>query len=98
MSDIYNRKNLYYIPEMFGQSKFLNDFILNQQKISAVDNANVKKDKQGRAKSRYGTKTGKNEVSDGDAFTMLVEEKPPRAKVLEYFRDRITELVAEDMK
>lgn len=83
---------------MFGQSKFLNDFILNQQKISAVDNANVKKDKSGRVKSRYGTKTGKNEVSNGDAFTMLCEEKPPKAKVLEYFRDRISELVAEDMK
>ena len=55
---------------MFGQSKFLNDFILNQQKISALDNANVKKDKQGRAKSRYGTKTGKNEVSDGDVFAL----------------------------
>jgi hypothetical protein len=83
---------------MFGQSKFLNDFILNQQKISAVDNANVKKDKKGRVKSRYGTKTGKNEVSGGDVFALLVEEKPPRSKVLEYFRDRITELVAEDMK
>ena len=83
---------------MFGQSKFLNDFILNQQKIGAVTNANTKKDKHGRVKSRYGTKTGKNEVSNGDAFAMLVEEKPPRAKVLEYFRDRISELVAEDMK
>lgn len=83
---------------MFGQSKFLNDFILNQQKISAVTNANTKKDKHGRVKSRFGTKTGKNEVSNGDAFAMLVEEKPPRAKVLEYFRDRISELVAEDMK
>lgn len=83
---------------MFGQSKFLNDFILNQQKIGAVTNANTKKDKHGRVKSRFGTKTGKNEVSNGDAFAMLVEEKPPRAKVLEYFRDRISELVAEDMK
>jgi hypothetical protein len=84
---------------MFGQNKFLNDFILNQQRISATDvhNANVKKDKQGRKKSRYGTKTGKNEVSDGDAFTMLCEEKPSKAKVLEYFRDRIAELVAEEM-
>jgi hypothetical protein len=85
---------------MFGGSKFLNDFILNQQKISAVDthNANVKKDRQGRKKSRHGTKSGKNEVSNGDAFTMLCEEKPPKTKVLEYFRDRIAELVAEDME
>jgi hypothetical protein len=88
------------IIDMFGGSKFLNDFILNQQKISAVDthNANVKKDRQGRKKSRHGTKSGKNEVSNGDAFTMLCEEKPPKTKVLEYFRDRIAELVAEDME
>lgn len=85
---------------MFGlQNKFLNDFILNHQKVTATDehNANVKKDKQGRKKSRYGTKTGKNEVSNGDAFNLLCEEKPAKAKVLEYFRDRIAELVAEDM-
>ena len=45
---------------MLGGSKFLHDFILNQQKITAADahNANVKKDKKGRVKSRHGTKTG----------------------------------------
>jgi hypothetical protein len=82
------------------QNKFLQDFIINQQKIAAVDahNANVKKDKQGHKKSRYGTKTGRNEVSNGDAFTMLCEEKPAKAKVLEHFRDRIAELVARDME
>jgi hypothetical protein len=85
---------------MFGTNKFLHDFIVNQQKIAAVDagNANVKKDKQGRVKSRHGTKTGRNEVSGGDAFAMLCDEKPNRAKVLEHFRDRIAELVAEDMQ
>jgi hypothetical protein len=85
---------------MFGGNKFLHDFIVNQQKIAAVDaaNANVKKDKHGRVKSRHGTKTGKKEVSDGDAFELLCEEKPAKAKVLEYMRDRIAELVAEDMK
>jgi len=85
---------------MFGNNKFLNDFIINRQRTEAADavNANVKKDKQGRTKSRYGTKTGKNEVSDGDAFEMLCEEKPPKARVIEYFRDRVAALVAEEMK
>ncbi len=79
------------------QNKFLNDFILNQQKISAVDNANTKKDKQGRVKSRHGTKSGRKEISNGDAFTLLCEEAPGKAAVLTYFRDRIAELTAEEL-
>ena len=82
---------------MSYQNKFLNDFIVNQQKMAAVDNANDKKDKEGRTKSRHGTKTGKKEISNGDAFSLLVEEMPGRARVLEYFRDRIAELTAEEM-
>ena len=85
---------------MLGGSKFLHDFILNQQKITATDahNANVKKDKKGRVKSRHGTKTGAKEISNGDQFALLCEEKPGKAKVLEYFRDRIAQLVAEEME
>jgi hypothetical protein len=82
---------------MSYQNKFLNDFIVNQQKMAAVDNANDKKDKKGRTKSRHGTKTGKKEVSNGDAFTLLCEEAPGKAKVMEYFRDRIAELTAEEL-
>jgi hypothetical protein len=82
---------------MAYQNKFLNDFIINQQKLIVVDNANDKKDKKGRTKSRHGTKTGKKEVSNGDALALLIEECPPKAKVLEYFRDRIAELTAEEM-
>ena len=78
------------------QNKFLDNFILNRQKD--VDNANDKHDKKGRVKSRHGTKTGKNEVSGGDAFALLVEEMPGRAKVLEYFRDRIADLNREEME
>lgn len=78
------------------QNKFLDNFILNRQK--EIDNANDKKDRKGRIKSRHGTKTGKNEVSSGDPFSMLVEEMPGKAKVLEYFRDRIAELTAEEMQ
>jgi hypothetical protein len=66
--------------------------------MSLVDNANDKKDKKGRTKSRHGTKTGKKEISNGDAFSLLVEECPGKPKVLEYFRDRISELTEEDMR
>jgi len=82
---------------MTYQNKFLNDFIVNQQKILAVDNANDKKDKKGRTKSRHGTKSGKNEVSNGDAFALLCEEMPGKATVMEYFRDRIAELTAQEL-
>lgn len=77
------------------QNKFLDNFILNRQRD--IDSANDKKDKEGRTKSRHGTKTGKKEISNGDAFSLLIEEMPGRARVLEYFRDRIAELTAEDM-
>jgi len=80
---------------MSYQNKFLNDFIVSQQKMSA--NANDKVDKKGRTKSRHGTKTGKNEVSNGDAFALLCEEAPGKPKVMEYFRDRIAELTAEEL-
>jgi hypothetical protein len=82
---------------MSYQNKFLNDFIVNQQKIAMVDNANDKKDKKGRTKSRHGTKSGKKEVSNGDAFTLLCEELPGKKEVLAYFRDRIAELTAEEL-
>lgn len=80
-----------------SHNRFLEQFIVNQQKMALVDNANDKKDKQGRTKSRHGTKTGKKEISNGDAFSLLCEEMPGRPKVLEYFKDRIAELTAEDL-
>jgi len=78
------------------QNKFLDNFILNRQR--EIDNANDKKDRKGRIKSRHGTKSGRKEISDGDAFSLLVEEMPGKSRVLEYFRDRIAELTAEDMQ
>jgi hypothetical protein len=81
-----------------SHNRFLEQFIVNQQKMALIDNANDKKDKQGRTKSRHGTKTGKKEISNGDAFSLLVEEMPGKAKVIEYFKDRISELTAEDLQ
>jgi hypothetical protein len=81
-----------------SHNRFLEQFIVNQQKMALIDNANDKKDKQGRTNSRHGTKTCKKEISNGDAFSLLCEECPGKAKILEYFRDRISELTEEDMK
>jgi hypothetical protein len=79
------------------QNKFLDDFILNRQREMVSASANDKVDKKGRTKSRHGTKTGKNELSGDDAFSMLCSEMPGKTRVIEYFRDRVAELVAEDM-
>lgn len=81
------------------QNKFLQDFMRTQQKIielEAVDKS-VKKDKKGNRKSKHGTANGKAPFGDEDAFATLVKEKPGKKEVLDYFRGRIAELVAEDM-
>jgi hypothetical protein len=82
------------------QNKFLQDFMRTQNQIlqlEAVDKT-VKKDKHGVRKSKYGTKDGKKPLSDEEPFMTLVREKPPKKEILDYFRTRISELVAEDMK
>ena len=81
---------------MFGhQNKFLNDFMLSQQKM--VHSENEKKDKKGHIKSRHGTASGKKEPGGGDEFALLCSEMPGKKRVLEYFRDRIAELTAEEV-
>jgi len=83
---------------MFGQNRFLHDFMKSQTKLitSTVPEATVKKDKKGRTKSKHGTASGKP-AFEGDAFSLLVSEKPHKKEVLEYFRNRVTELIAEDL-
>lgn len=81
------------------QNKFLQDFMRTQQKIielEAVDKS-VKKDAKGNRKSKHGTANGKHPFGEEDAFATLVKEKPGKKEVLDYFRGRIAELVAEDM-
>ena len=81
---------------MFGhQNKFLNDFMLSQQRM--VHTENEKKDKKGQIKSRHGTASGKKEPGGGGEFALLCSEMPNRKRILEYFRDRIAELTAEEM-
>jgi len=81
------------------QNKFLQDFMRTQQKIIELEanDKSVKKDKKGNRKSKHGTANGKAPFGDEDVFATLVKEKPGKKEVLEYFRGRIAELVAEDM-
>jgi len=76
------------------QNKFLNDFILTQQKM--IHSETEKKDKKKQIKSRHGTADGKR-AGGGDEFALLVEEKPGKQRVLDYFKDRIAELTAEEI-
>jgi hypothetical protein len=86
---------------MYG-NKFLNDFIIHQQKLVQLEaggSPTGEKDRKGRTKSKYGTKDGKKPCAgDLSAFEQLVQEKPGKKEVIDYFRSRIAELVAEDMK
>ena len=82
------------------QNKFLQDFVKRQNEIQIIETADksVKKDKKGNRKSRHGTASGEHPFGEDDAFMTLVKEKPGKKEVLEYFRAKIGELVAEDMK
>ena len=80
---------------MYGNNKFLEQFIIGQQKLVASETD--KKDKKGQFKSKHGTKTGKQEFG-ADAFTVICEEKPGKKVVLDYFRDRIAGLTTEEME
>ena len=82
---------------MFGGSKFLNDFINRQNTIIELEACNPNKKQTGK-KPKHGTADGKHPFPDGDPFDQLVKEKPGRKEVVEYFRNRIGELVAEDIK
>lgn len=78
-------------------NKFLTDFIRGQQRlIESVQPAPVERDKKGRKKSKHGTADGKPSFGEGDEFHILCTEKPPKKRVLEYFRNRIAELVAAE--
>lgn len=80
------------------QNKFLNDFIRSQSQLvhEAVSTQAVKKDKKKRYKAKHGTPDGKAPFGDTTLET-LISEKPPKKDILEYFRNKVAELVAEDM-
>ena len=49
-------------------------------------------------KSPYGTADGKHPFGEEDTFERLCHEKPPKKEVLKYFKQRIDELIAQDME
>jgi hypothetical protein len=47
-------------------------------------------------KSKHGTASGEAPFGEQDALTRIITEKPGKKHVLNYFKDRIAQLVAED--
>lgn len=83
---------------MYGGNRFLNDFMRSQSRlIHEAEEAKPKKDKKGRKKSKHGTADGKPPFGELTLET-LISEKPPKKDILDYFRDRVTALVAEEME
>jgi hypothetical protein len=80
------------------QNKFLNDFMKTQTQLvhDAVSTQAVKKDKKKRYKSKHGTPDGAAPFGEVTLET-LISEKPPKKEILEYFRNKVAELIAEDM-
>jgi len=81
-----------------SSNKFLQDFLARQATViqSTVPEEKPARDSKGRKKSKYGTANGKHPFGEEDAFALLIKEKPNKKRVLEYFRNRIAELVAAE--
>jgi hypothetical protein len=78
------------------QNKFLSDFLkLQARLVNEVEPPKKKRDKKGRPVSKHGTADGKPAFGEV-TLALLISEKPGKKEVLEYFRDKIARLVAED--
>ena len=82
---------------MFGTNKFLYEHMKRQATLVHDEQAKVdaKKDAKGRKKSKNGTASG--EPAFPMDLSVLISEKPGKKEVVDYFRDRIAKLVAEEM-
>jgi len=82
---------------MFGGNKFLHDHLQRQASLvhEAQAKQDAKKDAKGRKKSKHGTASG--EAAFPMDLSIICSEKPGKKDVLEYFKDRIAVLVAEEM-
>lgn len=78
-------------------SRFLDEFIMRQGTLIGVEPAKVKGSKQPVHKPKKGRPEGDGDFSAKEEFDKLVQEKPPKKDVLEYFKKRIEQLVQEDM-
>lgn len=83
-----------------SMNPFLQDFMRRQNTIiqsAAPQTEAAAAPGATKKKSKHGTKDGKAPFGEQDALQRIITEKPPKKQVLEYFRDRIAELVAADM-
>ena len=80
-----------------GGNKFLMDHLKRQASLvhEEQEKVDAKKDAKGRKKSKNGTASG--EPAFPMDLSVLISEKPAKGAVLEYFRNRIATLVAEEM-
>jgi hypothetical protein len=73
-------------------NRFLDEFIERQGRI--VNSAGG----GGPKKPKKGLPQGDGEFSSKEEFNKLIQEKPVKKDVLEYFKKRIEQLIQEDMK
>ena len=79
------------------QSPFLRDFMrMRATLVHEVQPPTVERDAKGRKKSKHGTASGAPAFGDV-TLASLISEKPSKKEVLDYFRNRIASLVAEDL-
>jgi hypothetical protein len=79
------------------QNKFLMDHMARQASLVHEEQAkqDEKRDKKGRKKSKNGTASG--EPAFPVDLSVLINEKPPKKDILDYFKTRIAALVEEEM-
>jgi hypothetical protein len=83
---------------MFTQNKFLNDFMRMRSTLvhEAEEQVKAKTDTKGRKTSKHGTATGEPVFGEVTLAT-LINEKPHKKDVLDYFREKIAKMVSEVM-
>ena len=88
------------------ENRFLHDFIRRQATlipsgIPETESVPKESKKKGKAKggAGYGTRDGKHPFGGDDMaarMATIIKERPAKREVLQFFRDRIAELVSED--
>ena len=70
-------------------NRFLVQFMKMRQELNKAPIVNVPKETKT-------VETVKPVMEDDITYKKIIEEKPPKSDVIEYFRNRIQELVAEE--
>tara|TARA_R110000868_G_scaffold1502_2_gene11789 strand:- start:2248 stop:2490 length:243 start_codon:yes stop_codon:yes gene_type:complete len=77
-------------------NRFLDDFMRRQTELIVLEAGKPAKHGKPR-KPKHGTADGQDPF-EGSPFERICSEKPGRKEVVEYFRERIAGLVAEDLQ